>query len=521
MTANKRSVENYVILGGGTAGLLTALYVRQVLPTKNVIIVKSDEIGVIGAGEGTTPIFIDLLDFLNIPVSRLVQKTGATLKNGINFKGWSKDLPKENYLHPFNADFGAGISSLESYEHINGVHPGFLVARDAGDSLSAADLTSMLVEGHQIAAIDEGIVIQNADPINNYTHMVQFALHFDAIALSKELLAIAKSRKIKVVEGIVSSYERDDSGDVKKLILEDSTEVESDFIFDASGFKRFFAKELKSKWISHKEHLPVDAAIPFFLPATEKISAVTDAIAMKYGWMWKIPLQHRYGCGYAFDSSLITAQEAQAEVEEYLGHDIDVNRTLSFEPGYYEDPWKNNVISVGLSAGFIEPLEATSITSLIMQLRDVLPFTETMSSMNPKVAELYNNKFATRSEEIAALVNFHYLTDRDDTEFWRKFSRKTVVPSLSVKLDVMDARVLHYSDVAHPFWSPVSWYYVAFGVKYQPLLDSIDAALDSGIFTKFHSNEYKELKGTIESLKSHCIDHRTYLIGLGAKRWTN
>jgi tryptophan halogenase len=513
-----RDLNNYVVVGGGTAGLLTALYIRQIAPKKKVTVLKSDAIGIVGAGEGTTPGFVQLLDFLSIPVSRLVREAGATIKNGIRFVNWNGGGDSDAYMHPFDAENGAGISDLEPREMLNYVHPGFLMAANLDLNVDDAELLSKLRTG-AIAAIEQPFEVTNMDPIVKYQPLSQFAVHFDAVSLANELTVIAKSRNIEFVEGILESSEQDETGDVKTLILESGERLEADFIFDASGFKSFFPRELGSEWVSHKEYLPVDAAIPFSLPAEEKLPAYTDAIAMKYGWMWKIPLQHRYGCGYAFDSSLITAEEAQAEVEEYLGHEIEVNRTLQFEPGYYKDPWKHNVIAVGLAAGFVEPLEATSITSLVAQLMNVLSSPDQMATRDPRAADLYNKQFTSMNEEIAALINFHYLTDREDTEFWKRFKADSVVPSLADKLDIMEYRAIGNRDISDPFWSHVSWYYVGFGIKYQPLLEATKKASDHTIYTKFHGTEYEEVKSNVERLVEHCVDHRDFLTVLGAKKW--
>ena len=513
-----RPLENYVVVGGGTAGLLAALYLKQVAPTKKVTVLQSKAIGILGAGEGTTPNFIKLLDFLSIPVSSLIRRTNATFKTGIRFVNWNGGGETDTYVHPFNSESGAGISDIEPRVMLNYVHPGFLMSAQLDIPTDSSELVAQMKTG-AVPAVPQPFQVTNMDPISNYQLLNKFALHFDAVSLSEELTRVAQSRGIEFVEGVLENFEQDETGDVKTLILESGERLEADFIFDASGFKWFFPQELGSDWVSHKEYLPVDAAIPFSLPMEEKIPAYTDAIAMKYGWMWKIPLQNRYGCGYVFDSSLITAEEAQAEVEEYLGHEIEVNRTLQFEPGYYKDPWKHNVIAVGLAAGFVEPLEATSITSLVAQLRNVLSSPDQMATRDPRAADLYNKQFTSMNEEIAALINFHYLTDREDTEFWKRFKADSVVPSLADKLDIMEYRAIGNRDISDPFWSHVSWYYVGFGIKYQPLLESTKKASDHTIYTKFHGTEYEEVKSNVERLVEHCVDHRDFLTVLGAKKW--
>ena len=157
------------------------------------------------------------------------------------------------------------------------------------------------------------------NPVAQFQKISNYALHFDAIRLARCLKAIAIERGITLVEGIVEDFTQNEDKDVKTLILKNGEEIETDFVFDCSGFNKFFPKKFESKWISYKDKLPVNSAIPFFLPMEEDaITPHTEAIAMKYGWIWKIPLQERYGCGYVFDSTLINSQQAQKEAEEYF-----------------------------------------------------------------------------------------------------------------------------------------------------------------------------------------------------------
>jgi tryptophan halogenase len=200
---------------------------------------------------------------------------------------------------------------------------------------------------------------------------------------------------------------------------------------------------------------------------SENIPPVTEALAMDYGWVWKIPLQDRYGCGYVFDESLISEEEARKEVEKELGREIEPLKTLRFKPGYYKEPWKYNVISIGLSSGFIEPLEATSIWTTISYARQVLASTELMYSRDKRISEEFNRSMTNINEEVSAFVNFHYMGQRDDTEFWRKFSKENCVPSLKRYLDILEYRSLRTKDIdASKVWDIYSWYFVGDGIDY-------------------------------------------------------
>jgi hypothetical protein len=192
----------------------------------------------------------------------------------------------------------------------------------------------------------------------------------------------------------------------ESLILENNEEQLVDFVFDCSGFHRLLiGKHFNSEWASYKEYLPVDMAVPFFIPIDEEIPPYTEAIAMKYGWMWKIPLQNRYGCGYVFDSSLISEEDAAKEIEEYLGFVPEYPRknkgAFKFNAGGYKTPWVKNCIAIGLASNFIEPLEATSIFSSIDSLRRAVFNTLSLEECNDDIIDRYNKEIESINSALA------------------------------------------------------------------------------------------------------------------------
>jgi len=180
-----------------------------------------------------------------------------------------------------------------------------------GEKFGSIDFFSKLCDNNKVPFyIDENKPNIGDDPILKYTNVGAFAVHFDAAKLAQFLKKVAKDRQINHIEGIVKDYSQDSSGDVKSLILDSGKKLDCDFIFDCSGFASFFNKKFESDWVSYADYLPTDSAVPFFIPIekNQEIPPYTNAIAMKYGWMWKTAFQDRYGCGYVFDSSLITAR---------------------------------------------------------------------------------------------------------------------------------------------------------------------------------------------------------------------
>jgi len=207
------------------------------------------------------------------------------------------------------------------------------------------------------------------------------------------------------------------------LKLSSGLNVESDFVFDCTGFKRKFIGELyNSPWNSYKDVMPAKRAIPFFLPNNEN-KQYTESIALKYGWMWKIPVQGRYGCGYVFNPDMVSDEEAKQEIRELLEHDFESPTTFNFEAGAYDKVYINNCMAVGLSAGFIEPLEATSIWVQLVALK---LFVENFGNENAK--EKINNDLKDINDDVVSFLYFHYLTKRKDTKFWSNFQNNNNMP---------------------------------------------------------------------------------------------
>lgn len=355
-----------VVVGGGTAGWLTALSMNKFMPYSEVTVIASSELGILGAGEGTTPHFIDLLKDLDIPESDLYLHASATIKKGIDFVNWNGD--GSNYYHPFWGD--------------------------------------------------------------------HYALHFDANKLAKYLQTVGLSRGIKLIDAIVTDINEGDSGYIKSLTLKDGSKIETDFVMDCSGLRRYIIGEhYKSKWNSYTDHLPAKRAMPFFIEHDGKnIDEYTSATAMKAGWVWKIPVQGRYGCGYVFDSSYITDAEAKAEVEEMLGHEIVVPRVFNFEAGSFNDTWIKNCIAIGLASGFTEPMEATSIWIQVMTLKHLIPLMKRYIRDGESVVSEFNETIRTLNNDMMLFIHLHYLTKRSDSDFWKEFRSKTSTPEYLEKI---------------------------------------------------------------------------------------
>jgi tryptophan halogenase len=447
----------FVIVGGGTAGWLTALYVKKVFPHDSVTLVESEEIGILGAGEGATPQLVSFLDFLGIHPSDIIKNTGATVKNGIKFTGWSNN--QDHYYHPFYSTYTLSNDynyPLTSYFERD-THFSHMYGAEAGKSINEYSFISRLSDLQKVPFLitDEGYV-----PVSNWS------MHFNAKKLADYLRSVGEFRGITRVEGQVLNIKTNEIGNISSLVLKDNSELNTDFVFDCSGFARILiGKHFKSEWKSHSEHLPAKKALPFFLPNDDKLPPYTESTALNYGWMWKIPVQDRYGCGYVFDSDFISEDQAKLEVEQFLGQEVTVPKIFNFNAGCYKEIWIKNCLAVGLSSGFIEPLEATSIMQAISVLDRFLSTPSNVTCISDSLKKNFNSLYLEETEEVVEFIYLHYVTTKKSTIFWADFIKNNKTPEFILYiLDVIKNRPLLEEDFkGRLFFTTYSYVHVLIG----------------------------------------------------------
>lgn len=462
-------MKKIIVLGGGSAGWLTSLLTREFHPDFDITLIESEEIGILGAGEGTVPHFIEILDFLRIPVSALVKECSATLKIGIKFTNWNGD--GTSYFHDFRAK-----DELEEWSFDDQFRFNMLTTHLVGKGvhLDSINFYSKLAEQFKVPFIlndlNDVTLANYRDAITAVQHLGNIALHFDARLLAKFLGQVAQNqRRIKRVEGKFSHVTEDEHGNITGIHLENGKSVPCDFVFDCSGFARLLlGKHFKERWIDYKQHLPLDTALPFFVPHDGRnFAPYTESIAMKYGWMWRIPVQNRYGCGYVFDSSYIDEEQAKAEVEEYLGHEITPPKVFKFQAGTFANTIVKNCFGVGLSQHFVEPLEATSIWTFSKNLINFLK-AGALHNLDAELTAYFNERCRLVIEPVPEFLYLHYLTERQDSPFWREFRSKTVMmESLKQKRELWNKVPLFDADTLplQMFTAP-SWIAVGDGVRF-------------------------------------------------------
>ena len=249
---------------------------------------------------------------------------------------------------------------------------------------------------------------------------------------------------------------------------------------------------------------------------TDSIPPYTEAIAMKYGWMWKIPLQSRFGCGYVYDSSLISEQDAIKEVEGLLGFVPTYPRKdkggFSFSPGSFEEPWQNNCVAVGLAANFVEPLEATSLWVSMVQLTEIFGAPNLFLSNTQQIRDEFNKKIVRMNDDILNFIYFHYMSLRKDTPFWEKFSYENAPEDIKRNLKIWENRMPGKLDHGE-YWYSKSWFVVG------SALDKINKELAKEYVESYDDYRkavdlYDYYKACREHKAFECADHKEFLEGL-------
>ncbi len=420
---------HFAVVGGGTAGWLTALILQSYARHENlnlrVTVIESSRIPTIGVGEGTTSVFLEVLFRLRIDVLEFIRETGATIKYGIRHENWrhlghSYDGPIDDFAAAFGARHGIEGSWFNAY----------LVS--LGKSATEISLFNCLMAKNKspFAATRNGGII----PVNDS----YFALHFDQARVGRFLRG--KAEGIATIDAKVESVERDGgSNDISRLILDNGDAVAVDFVFDCTGFRRsLICGECGGSWKSYSKNLPVNRAMPFWLEhdADRDISPFTTANALGSGWLWTIPTQERLGCGYVYSDAFISPDQARAEVESKLGRPIEPRADIKIESGRLERAWIDNCLAIGLSQCFFEPLEATSIHGSIVQLMMFTTFhLESVIRREGGNPDVYNETVAKQANDFCDFISLHYISTRDDTEFWRHVASDCIRELVKLRLE--------------------------------------------------------------------------------------
>jgi tryptophan halogenase len=363
------------VIGGGSSGLITALILKKTFPKINVTVIKSNKIGIIGVGESTTEHIKEFVDFCEIDRKELIKETKAVPKLGILFKNWNKkdfiySVPEELYnarIGQFNYGFADLIKKQKD----------------------SKEYTNKEMWNHKISL--------------KYNI---FQYNFNTFYFNEYLLKLCKRMKVKVIDDIIEKVSVNNNK-ISSLKGENKR-YKFDFYIDATGFKKLLISNLKPEWISYKEYLPFNEAIAFPTEDTDKYPLYTIATKLKHGWMWNTPTQGRWGNGYVFNGSKVDKDKIKKECEKYLNKKIEKFFHFKFEPGALKESWIGNCVAIGLSSSFVEPLEATAISSGIQQ---TFLLSNLLINFDKNQVDQYNKTVENMNINIRDFISLHYITD--------------------------------------------------------------------------------------------------------------
>ena len=486
-----KKITKVVIAGGGTAGWITAALLNKVLgKVLDITLIESAEIGTVGVGEASIPPILHLNGALGISEKEFIKATGATIKLGIEFENWrSQD---HSYMHAFG-EIGKDFPFCEFYHF-------WLKANQTQNAPDFWDfsLNYQAAKAHKFAHLKH---IPNTQLAG-----LHYAYHFDATRYGEFLKELAQSRGVKRIEGKIESVNQcHQSGHVRSLLLKNGEQIDGDLFIDCTGLRALLIEQTLNTGFEDWSHwLPCDSAIAVQSESASDAIPYTRSIARNSGWQWQIPLQHRVGNGLVYSSRFLSDEAAKQQLLDNLpAKPLIEPRVIKFKTGRRLKQWHKNVVSVGLSSGFLEPLESTSIhliQSAAIRLIKFFPH----QGIKQSLVDEFNQQSKTEFERIRDFIILHYkLTDRDDSAFWRFCKGMDIPCSLRKKIELFktSGKLIREDD---ELFAEIAWQQVMIGQgliaeDHHPLTD----ALSDEQLNELFSNLKTLINSTVEQLPTH------------------
>ena len=447
-------VKHVIVVGGGTAGWISAALLAKILGKSiNITLVESEQIGIVGVGEATIPPMVSFNQALDIDEKTFIRETKATIKLGIEFENWCQQ--GDAYMHAFGT---------------------------VGKNFPFCDFHHFWVKSQQLGLKsnywDFSLNYQAAHK-NKFSHLNQmegnlpglsYAYHFDAGLYAKFLRSLAEKMGVKRLEGIVERVDvSKNSGFVTSIELKGGHQVAGDLFLDCTGLQSLLiGKTLNTGFEDWSHWLPCDKAIAVASESALPIKPYTRAIAHHAGWQWRIPLQHRTGNGIVYSSKYMSDEQAKAHLLANLeGKSLAEPKLIPFKTGRRLKQWNKNVVSIGLSSGFLEPLESTSIHMIQTAIIRLIKHFPTQGIKQIEI-DSFNQQAKTEIEKIRDFIILHYkLTKRTDSEFWQMCGQMEVPDSLMQKMKLFKhtGKVFREQD---ELFAEVAWQQVMLGQDLMP-----------------------------------------------------
>jgi tryptophan halogenase len=493
---NSAPIQRIVIVGGGTAGWMTAAALSVTLRARyRIDLVESEEIGTVGVGEATIPAIQRFNAMAGIDENEFLRATGGTFKLGIEFVNWGR--LGDRYMHGFGP-FGQDLWSIPFEQYWLRMRPSGVSGplRDYAINQAAAYANKFLPKQTQI----------ESSPLNDIAH----AYHFDAGLYAKYLRGLAEKRGVVRTEGKIAQVsQRQGDGHVDAVVLESGQRIEGDFFIDCSGFRGLLIEQaLKTGYEDWSHWLPCNRAMAVPCEGVSPLLPYTRSTAHRAGWQWRIPLQHRIGNGHVYCSDFISDDEAASVLLSNLdGKPLADPRPLKFVTGMRRKGWNKNVVAIGLASGFLEPLESTSIHMVQSAIARLLDFFPDSGFCEADVNE-YNRQARFEFERIRDFIILHYkLNQREDSDFWRQCAAMPIPETLQAKMDLFRTRG-RVVRIDTELFSEVGWFQVMIG---QNLLPEGHAALAELLPEAEAAELLNDVRGVIAKCASLMPTHEEYI----------
>ncbi len=484
-------VHRVVIVGGGTAGWMAAAGLAKSLGrTIDITLVESDAIGTVGVGEAVIPLIKSFHALLELQENEFLRAVNGTFKLGIEFENWGR--LGESYFHPF------GPTGVEAWAAQ--FHHYWLKARKLGnkDQLRDFSLEASMAQAGKFTLASEP--------------QPQYAYHFDASLYAKLLRKLSEANGVRRVEGkVVDVQVHSESGFIESVELESGERIEGDLFIDCSGFRGLLIQQvLQTEWEDWSHWLRNDRAVAVQTESVSPPAPYTRSTARTSGWQWKIPLQNRVGNGLVYCSDYLSDDNAKKALLDNLeGKPLNEVRTIRFRTGRRAQQWVKNCVAVGLSSGFLEPLESTSIHLIqnsILRLVRMFPAAE----IDPAEVQQFNNETTQEIENIRDFIILHYkVTQRQDSKYWVDCREMAVPDSLAHKIALFESNARAVRDNNEMFRER-SWAAVMLGQGlepggYHPFVDNLSDQQLQGLIT--------EIKTNISRITNASPSHQEFLAG--------
>jgi tryptophan halogenase len=493
MAAGEQPVKTVTIVGGGTAGWMTAAVLSQWLSQVEVRLIESDEIGTIGVGEATIPHIRNYMALAGIDPLKMISESKASFKLGIEFVDWG--APGERYTHGFGK-IGRDMLWLHP-------HQLWLAAR-ARDASKVKHFDNYSL--NCVACHENKFAFPDKRNPHSPIADIDYAYHFDASLFARFLRSESEARGVKRIEGrIVEVIQNSENGFVEKVRLADGGDVDGELFIDCSGMRALLIGDaLRNGYEDWNKWLLCDRAQAVPCASVSPLTPYTRSTARKCGWQWRIPLQHRIGNGYVYASDLISDDEvAQTLLANLDGEALADPRPVRFAPGRRLKAWDKNVIALGLSSGFLEPLESTSIHLIQTGIHRILAMFPSQGFSEADIDE-YNRQSRFEYEDVRDFIIAHYkVTRRSGDPFWDYVREMDVPDSLNERFDLFRSSGRFFKHGAAELFAEESWVQILIGQGFEMKADPVARFVPDDALFGFLDDLAETIDEVAQTLPSH------------------